>query len=177
MREQLQSEGAFRESESNRLNEEIVASAHEGIVVLDDDMRYVLWNRYMEESSGVFAKDVIGRRPWDVFPGTREEREAQLRRVLGGESLHLPDTLRRVPETGEEVWTSGTLSPRYDTAGRVTGVIALLHDVTERRKTEQALRESEERFRQITENTREVFWMRAADFSEILYVSPAPEEI
>lgn len=55
-----------------------------------------------------------------------------------------------------------------------------LHQVDERRRRAQAelaLRESEERFRQMAENIREVFWSRTVDLRRILYVSPAYEQI
>jgi PAS domain S-box-containing protein len=47
----------------------------------------------------------------------------------------------------------------------------------ERKRAEAALRESEERFRQMAENIREVFWMCTADLSETLYISPAYEVV
>lgn len=53
----------------------------------------------------------------------------------------------------------------------------LENDIEERKEIEQSLRESEERFRQLAENINEVFWMSNPDKSEILYVSPAYDEI
>jgi PAS domain S-box-containing protein len=53
----------------------------------------------------------------------------------------------------------------------------VIFDITERRQTEEALRESEERFRQLAEHIREVFWMCDPDITQIHYVSPAYEEI
>ncbi len=44
-------------------------------------------------------------------------------------------------------------------------------------RTEDALRESEERFRQIAENVREVFWIASPDYRKMIYISPAYEEI
>jgi PAS domain S-box-containing protein len=50
-------------------------------------------------------------------------------------------------------------------------------DISERKRAEEALRESEGRFRQIAETIRDVFWIGTPDLSEVLYVSPAFEEI
>ncbi len=50
-------------------------------------------------------------------------------------------------------------------------------EIVERARVEAALRENEERFRQLAENIREVFWLTNRDGSQFLYVSPAYEDI
>src|SRR5712691_10242761 len=50
-------------------------------------------------------------------------------------------------------------------------------DITEQKRAEAALRESEARFRQVAENINEVFWLANLDNTEVLYVSPAYEEV
>ncbi|MCB2186247.1 MAG: PAS domain S-box protein [Deltaproteobacteria bacterium] len=61
--------------------------------------------------------------------------------------------------------------------GEIYGYVSIHRDVTERKRTEQALWENEQKFRQLTENIDDVFWLTAADWSQIYYVSPAFEKI
>jgi hypothetical protein len=53
----------------------------------------------------------------------------------------------------------------------------MLRDISERKRMEATLRESEERFRQLAEHIDAVFWLTSPDKSEVLYVSPAFETI
>jgi len=55
--------------------------------------------------------------------------------------------------------------------------LAFTLDLTERKKVEDQLQQSEERFRQLAENIREVFWMTDVDKGRMIYISPAYEQI
>ena len=68
-------------------------------------------------------------------------------------------------------------TPRLSPGGEYLGHVGLSADITERRQAEQALRSSEEKFRQLAENIREVFWMMPPAADEMLYVSPAYEQV
>lgn len=56
-------------------------------------------------------------------------------------------------------------------------IILLQHEIGERKKTEEALRDSWNKFRQLAENINEVFWIQDAHTRQILYISPAYEAI
>lgn len=66
--------------------------------------------------------------------------------------------------------------PIFDN-GKIREWIGAIYDLTERREAEEALRETELRFRQLADNVHQVFWMCTPDMSEVLYVSPAYETI
>jgi len=63
------------------------------------------------------------------------------------------------------------------TDGRAVHFISLIHDISAQKRAEQRRLETELRFRQVTENIREVFWLTDPAKNEILYVSPAYEGI
>jgi two-component system, sensor histidine kinase len=67
--------------------------------------------------------------------------------------------------------------PRLSPGGEFLGHIGLSSDITERRQADLAVRSSEERFRELAENIREVFWIMPPTGDEMLYVSPAYEHV
>ena len=80
--------------------------------------------------------------------------------------------------------SDGTDFPAYlssstikDNEGKVVGVIGIAQDISARKSAEEALRASEEQFRQLAENIREVFFVSMPDPIRVTYVSPAYEEI
>jgi|CXWL01.1.fsa_nt_gi PAS domain S-box-containing protein len=55
--------------------------------------------------------------------------------------------------------------------------LAVINDITDRRRAEEALRESNEKFRQLADNITDVFWIRSLDLRKLYYISPAYEQI
>ncbi|MEW6493419.1 MAG: PAS domain S-box protein, partial [Cyanobacteriota bacterium] len=84
---------------------------------------------------------------------------------------------RLVWPDGSIHWMEGKGKFFYDEAGRAIRMVGTLMDISDRKQVETQLKQSEQKFRQLAENINQVFWMSNADLSEILYVSPAFEEI
>jgi PAS domain S-box-containing protein len=130
--------------ESSQLNKQLIASVHEGIVVYDRDFRYVLFNPYMEEATGLKSEEVMGKHPWELFPFLREiGMEEWLPNVLAGEMVTCPDIAYRIPHSGKSGWTSGQFSPLRNAAGEIIGVIGTVRDITARKQEEEQRRQLE----------------------------------
>ena len=152
-----ESERARRElRESNQFQQEIISGAGEGIVVLNQELRYTVFNAYMEKMTGIRAERVLGRRCTDVFPFLREHGvEELLRKAMTGETVTSNDIPYNIEETGRSGWAIATYGPHHNDAGQAIGVIGIIHDVSERRAAEAALRESEARYRTQIEHAPE----------------------
>jgi PAS domain S-box-containing protein len=152
--ERKRAEQAQRESEARaqrRLSEieAIYRSAPVGLCVLDTDLRFVRVNTRFAETSGWAADAHIGKTPGELNPDMGPVAEKALRRVLEtGEPL-LDLEVRGVTAAAPgvaRIWIEQCV-PLKDGEGRITGVSISAEEVTERKRAEQALRESEERLR------------------------------
>ena len=140
--ERNQTEETLRDA--NQFNIEIVSQAGEGIIVYDRDLRYVVWNGFMERMTGALAEDVIGQNALDLFPHLYEQGvDKLLKRALNGETVASPDIPFYSIFTDKKGWVVGTYSPHRNARGEIIGVIAILIDITERKRAEEALQESE----------------------------------
>ena len=83
--------------------------------------------------------------------------------------LHYPDGSRIVIDVNS--------SPIFDSQGQITSAVVVFQDITERKQGEVALQQSESRFRLMAEIIQDVFWMTDFRTPQILYVSPAYEQI
>lgn len=127
------------ESYSNQLASDIVTNAAEGIAVYDRELRCIVWNRSMEDLTGIPAHDVIGKPATDLFPQTEHRVDDLLSRALSGETVAMPETYFSIPNSDRHGWISVSFRPQHDATGRITGVIAHVRDLTDRKRAEQQI--------------------------------------
>jgi PAS domain-containing protein len=122
-----------------------------------------------------FAGGWQGKTDWELWPKEAAQFRANDERVMAeGKAVQTVESF----QVGEEVrYTLSTKFPIYDPAGRLILLGGASVEFTDRVRAEQALRESEERFRQLAENIQDIFWIQDAETRRIEYVSPAYEQI
>jgi PAS domain S-box-containing protein len=127
--------------EAAEFSQQVIASVQEGIVVHDRDGRCRTWNPFMEELTGIPARAVLGTSIGDAFPGGGPADAQAL--ALAGDSVTSPDFEFRRPGTLGAAWLSVRYSALRDAAGAITGVIAVVRDITEQKRMEEGLRQAQ----------------------------------
>ena len=157
-------EAALKESE--QFTREIIHNAKEGIVVYDRNFDYVVWNPFMESLTGISASEALGKNGLYLFPHLREQKvDMLLQRALAGETIRSSDIPYHILPTKKSGWVSGIYSPHFNGKGEIVGVIGNIRDITERKRVEDALKESEIRYRTIFENTGTAMLIIEEDFT------------
>jgi PAS domain S-box-containing protein len=132
----------------------------ESIFFKDDRSRFIRVSTALADRFGVTdPADVLGKTDFDFFteeharPAFEDEQAVMAtgRPMVGKEELE-------TWEDGRERWVLTTKLPLRDAEGRVVGTFGISRDITVRKRAEEALRQSEERFRSLVEATAAIVW-------------------
>jgi PAS domain S-box-containing protein len=137
----------------------IVTSSDDAIISVTLDGTITSWNRGAEETYGYTAAEVIGGPISVIVPANRFiEVEATFEKLRLGKPIERYDT-ERVHKEGHPIPISLTISPIRDAQGSIVGASAIGRDITERKRAEQVIRQSEELFHSIADNAPVMIWM------------------
>ncbi|MDB6093625.1 MAG: multi-sensor hybrid histidine kinase [Verrucomicrobia bacterium] len=163
-----------RLTESNRRFHEMLENVDLIAMTLDMKGRVTFCNDYLLALSGWRREDILGC-DWcgKFLPESAAAVKEMFFSKVEAIPAHHENPIRiRSGELRDIVWNNTMLR---DAKGNVVGTASIGEDVTVRKRAGRILQESEERFRELAENIREVFWITDLATHEKLYVSPAYE--
>lgn len=164
-----QKERALAESEERlRL---LIEHAPAALAMFDREMRYVSVSHRWATNFGLDVNTLKGRRHYDVFPEIPERWKDVHRRAMAGE-VQRSEQDRFERADGRVQWVRWEVMPWRDAAGDIGGIVIFTEDITERREAEELVRESEVRFRAVSEGLADPLYVHDAT-GAILYVNPS----
>ena len=149
-------------------NDAIIGKTPEGIITS--------WNKGAERIYGYSSDEIIGRHITLLAQSSlHAEVHDLLHKVRAGEIVANFES-ERVRKDGSQLHVSLTLSPIRNAAGEITGISTIARDITERKLGELRLRESEQAFRTLAENSPDVI-VRYDRECRRIYVNPEFERV
>ena len=132
----------------------IVESSDDAIISEGLEGVIVSWNGGAQRIFGFAEAEAVGQPITIIIPPELQEEENKILRRLGaGENIEHYETIR-VTKEGKKVNVSLVICPLKDSTGRIIGASKIARDITERKQTQDKLRESEERLRLAVETGR-----------------------
>ena len=126
------------------------------IFMLDANGRIVSWNQGAELNKGYRAEEIIGRHFSVFYPQDRiDENWPEQELALAREHGRIEDEGWRIRNDGSRFWASVIITALYREDGSLRGYAKVTRDLTERRRHEELLRQSDERFRLMVESVRD----------------------
>jgi PAS domain S-box-containing protein len=158
-----QTDSALRESEERyRRTFELAGS---GVAHIGLDRKFIRVNRRLCEILGYPEHELIGMTGRQIsHPDDLDIINAQRPKLYAGEIDRVRVEKRYVRKDGSTVWITFSMVVERDEAGRPMYEIAIFDDITERKRADEALRDSEERFRSLTQLSSDWYWEQDAEF-------------
>jgi PAS domain S-box-containing protein len=162
-----------RDQAEDRLRLVIDASSN-AMIIVDGAGAMTLVNARTEVMFGHSRVELLGK-PVEILVPERLRSAARGTVLFGKDVASTNRESHGLRRDGTEVPVEVDLIPFR--TGEGSFILASIVDITDRKRAEEALRESEQRFRQIAESINEVFWMTDVEKNQMLYISPGYEKI
>ncbi|TAM49944.1 MAG: PAS domain S-box protein [Acidobacteria bacterium] len=173
--ERKRTERALRESEERYRT--LVAHSPDGIFLVDLKGSFLSVNETICRELGFTETEMLSMSIWDLVPeGQWATHKARLARIVKGESVD--DMVEYdVRDKAGSLVSVEVRSVPYMKGGEIVGFQAIARNISGRKRAEQVLRGTEERYRLIAENTADVIWTLDLASRRLTYVSPSVEKL
>jgi PAS domain S-box-containing protein len=151
----------------------VIAALHDTVIFgMDREGTYLFcWaDPAVMRRAAITTADLVGKRLGDLFPPEEAQRRlADLERIFSTGQPQREEYAMRLP--GGEFWHDISLGPFRDEQGRITAVLGVIRDVTDRKRAEASHQESEERYRGVVEQSSDCIILHSG--GKIVFANPA----
>jgi PAS domain S-box-containing protein len=160
-----------------RLQSTALESAANAIVITDSAGKAIWLNPAFTRLTGYSAQEVVGHNMRLLKSGQHDHAFYQQlwETILAGRIWRAEMVNRR--KDGSLYTEENIITPVQGEHGEITHFVAIKQNITRRKEAEQLLQMSQERFQQLAENIKEVFWITSPAKNEMIYISPGYETI
>ncbi|MFV5701472.1 PAS domain S-box protein [Flavobacterium sp. XS2P12] len=195
-------------NKQNTLLQSVIQNMGDGLIVVDENRKFILWNTAGERIIGIGPMDIPIERWAQTYgfflPDTKtifDTNELPLVKALNGEEVDNMEMFIQNYKKPEGLSVIATARPLKNLAGETTGGVLVIHDITERKNSEneikklneeleqkvterttqlaeaiETLRKSEEKYREIVENISDV--VHTSDYKGYFtYINPACKKL
>lgn len=153
----------------------LLDKAQDAIYVRDLEQRITYWNKGAERLYGWTSEEALNKRADELFSTDASARHDEARRQILEKGEWMGE-LSQSTKTGSEIIVESRRNLLFDEKGNPKSILVINTDITERKRAASALAETEERFRQLAEQSSEVFWFINLNPQRLTYISPAVEK-
>jgi len=160
----------------------IIKSMVDMLIVVNPDTSIQTVNEATLALLGYQEDELIGKPLRIIFAVDEDEEEKDLFKRSGIEDLIQKGSIRNIERTcvikdGRKIPVLFSGSVMRDNEGEIQGIVCVARDITERKRAEETLGKSEERFQSLLVSVNDVVWAAKMDGSGILYLNPAAERV
>jgi len=157
---QLEKSTSVRTEDKNNSYQIIVESAPDAIFFKDLKSRYVIANTRTLEVFGLSKEKVIGKNDYEIMPNKEEAKKNIEDDQFVFTTSKIKELIKHMTNAdGKEYWFHALKVPQFDDKGNIIGLVGIARDITESRRIQEALRESEERYRSLVDSTEDSIYV------------------
>jgi len=166
-----------RLKEEKKLFNTLMDNISDSIYFKDKEKRFIRVNMVKAGRSGVAPEEMIGKTDFDFFPKEIAMQSLADDNYIMESGRSIVDKIEKIVHLDKrEYWASVTKVPWYNEEGRITGVIGITRDITQRKQDEEAIRKSQQEFASLFHNSPEAM-VYLDENSNILNVNPRFTEL
>ncbi len=167
-------EDALKESEE--LYKGVGESWTEGLMITDIDDKILFTNKRMSEIIGYSFEEMVGKQGFKIFFDAEQWKTILNKNKKRFENISDIYEIEMKRKDGKKIWVSISGFPYRNSSGKIIGTIGAINDISLSKLAEKAIEESEEKYRSVVENIREVIF-KTDDTGTFTFLSPFWSEV